>query len=468
MGIGQAAIAVAMTLRMARLSVADPIARAKLVRISDGLVIAIAVSLPWSTSATGVLLVFWLLALFPTLEWSHLRRELMTAAGGLPVLLVLLGVLGMAWAEVPLLERVKGLTGFFKLLVIPLLMVQFRRSDNGMRVFFGFLIACIALLIASWIVATWPDIPRGSRDPGVAVKAYIVQSAEFTICAAGLLYFVIEAARDGRWTTLMAPLILALAFLHDIFFIATSKTTLVILPVLILIYGARQFGPKGLVGAAAAGLAIAAALWTASPYLRDRVTSVFSQIEEFKYENKSTSTSERIVYWAKSLRFIEDAPLTGHGTGSVPEMFRRAASGYSGVWAEASSNPHNQTFAVAIQLGLLGTLTLWAMWVSHFLLFRGVGLVAWLGLVVVTQNFVGSLFNSFLFDFTEGWLYVLGVGVAGGMVLRQCDASSVARDNARVIDSRRSGAGRSFRASHEKTRNAKKRCGPRHVPRSWD
>ena len=74
MGIGQAAIAVAMTLRMARLSVADPIARAKLVRISDGLVIAIAVSLPWSTSVTGVLLVFWLLALFPTLGWSHLRR----------------------------------------------------------------------------------------------------------------------------------------------------------------------------------------------------------------------------------------------------------------------------------------------------------------------------------------------------------------------------------------------------------
>lgn len=165
MGIGQAAIAVAMTARMAGLSVTDPIARAKLVRISDGLMIAIAVSLPWSTSATGILLVFWLLTLLPTLEWPHLRRELMTAAGGLPVLLVLLGVLGMAWADVPLPERVKGLTGFFKLLVIPLLMVQFRRSDNGMRVFFGFLIACVALLIASWIVVIWPDIPKRLPRP---------------------------------------------------------------------------------------------------------------------------------------------------------------------------------------------------------------------------------------------------------------------------------------------------------------
>jgi len=58
----------------------------------------VAVSLPWSTSATGILLVLLLLALIPTLDWDGLRRELVTAAGGLPVLLVALGVLGMAWA----------------------------------------------------------------------------------------------------------------------------------------------------------------------------------------------------------------------------------------------------------------------------------------------------------------------------------------------------------------------------------
>jgi len=36
---------------------------------------------------------------------------------------------------------------------------------------------------------------------------------------------------------------------------------------------------------------------------------------------------------------------------------------------------------------------------------------------VVIQNIIGSLFNSHLFDFTEGWLYVFGVGIAGGMVM---------------------------------------------------
>jgi O-antigen ligase len=39
-------------------------------------------------------------------------------------------------------------------------------------------------------------------------------------------------------------------------------------------------------------------------------------------------------------------------------------------------------------------------------------------LLVVVQNIFTSLFNSHIFDFHEGWMYVIGVGVAGGMVMK--------------------------------------------------
>jgi hypothetical protein len=39
--------------------------------------------------------------------------------------------------------------------------------------------------------------------------------------------------------------------------------------------------------------------------------------------------------------------------------------------------------------------------------------------VVVVDNIVSSLFKSRLFDFSRCWLYVFGVGVAGGMALQQ-------------------------------------------------
>ena len=66
----------------------------------------------------------------------------------------------------------------------------------------------------------------------------------------------------------------------------------------------------------------------------------------------------------------------------------------------------------------MGCAVLYAMWFVHFLMFRGNGFAAWVGLLAVVQNIIGSLFNSHLFDFVPGWIYVMSVGVAGGMVLQ--------------------------------------------------
>jgi hypothetical protein len=88
----------------------------------------------------------------------------------------------------------------------------------------------------------------------------------------------------------------------------------------------------------------------------------------------------------------------GHGTGSIHSLFEKPAVGQTGAARVASTNPHNQTLAVAIRLGLVGVAVLWAMWIAHLLLFRGDSFAEWIGLVIVVQNIVGSLFNSHPFD----------------------------------------------------------------------
>src|SRR5438105_2447836 len=113
--------------------------RARLERAADLLAVAVVVSMPWSTTATSVLLVLWLVAVVPTLDWPAVRRELFTAPGGLPVLFSLLGVVGMLWADVPWRERLGGLDSFHRILFIPLPLAQFRRSGNGRWVMVGFL-----------------------------------------------------------------------------------------------------------------------------------------------------------------------------------------------------------------------------------------------------------------------------------------------------------------------------------------
>ncbi len=53
---------------------------------------------------------------------------------------------------------------------------------------------------------------------------------------------------------------------------------------------------------------------------------------------------------------------------------------------------------------------------------------------------IGSLFNSHLFDFTHGWTYVLGVGIAGGTVLKDLSSRQipVQKDNGKRFTTRKS------------------------------
>ncbi len=403
---------------------------ARLRDIADWLVVAIAVVLPWSTSALSILVVVWVLCLVPTLRLDDVRREILDPFGGLPVLLALLGAAGMLWADVSWSARFGGLSGFVKLAVIPLVTIQFSRSGRGETVLRAFLGACGLLLVGSIIVTIWPTFPHASLDRGVIVKAYILQSVEFTICVAALLDRAVLAFRTGRMRLGSVLLLLALAFLADVFFVISGRTAWVVMAVLIVVYGLKRSGWRGalvalLLGAVAAGL-----VWTSSPYLRHRVIGVYTESAASLEQGKVTSAGERIAFWTRSLEFIGSAPVLGHGTGSITEMFREAAKGQEGSLGVVSSNPHNQTFEVGIQIGLVGIAILWFMWIVHFAFFwRGTGFVAWLGLVVATQNIVGSLFNSFIFDFTEGWLYVFGIGMLAGMLRRQHAAGSVAESS---------------------------------------
>jgi O-antigen ligase len=317
----------------------------------------------------------------------------------------------VAWSE-----RYGGLEGFYKLLVIPLLLAQFRRSERGIHVVYGFFFSCTAMLLASWgLMALWKlwSVYVPGKIPGILVKDYIAQSSEFLVCAFGLLGFAAERWQKGHPRFALGALLLACLFLANIFYIAPGRTAIVIMPALLIICGFYYFGWRGIAAAIVAGAIIAAAAWAASPLLRGRVMVSFSEVQAYEKGGTPSSSAIRLELWKKSLGIIAAAPVIGHGTGSIAEQFGSA------VFGQQSVNPHNQVFAVAIQLGLIGTAILIAMWLAHLALFRGGGVIAWIGIVMVVQNIASAPFNSHLFDSFHGWLYAFGVGVLGGIALRE-------------------------------------------------
>src|SRR5450759_1341617 len=273
------------------------------------------------------------------------------------------------------------------------------------------------------------------RGPGVVAKDYITQSGIFQLCGFALAYVAADDwRRSRRWRAFILAG-LALLFFANIIYLASGRTELVLTPIFILLLGFRLSGWRGLIAGLVAGMVLAGIAWTSSAYMRGQLTSLITIWNTPDYTRAQltnlikgskldpgdvalASAGLRLEYYRKSIAVIMNAPIMGHGTGKIRARFEDVAAGETGVAGITTGNPHQQTFAVAIQLGLVGAALLCAMWITHLLLFRGAGVVPWLGLLVVVQNILGSSLNSNLFDFTQGWIYVFGVGVLGGAVLR--------------------------------------------------
>jgi hypothetical protein len=395
----------------------DPVAW---VTAADIFAVLTALALPWSTSLVAIFVLCWLGTVAWVLDYRVYFESLKRPICFLPIALFVLAAVGTLWSDASWAARLYAVGPAAKLLVLPGLFYHFERSTRGMWVFIAFLVSCALLMAMSWIVAFDPNLAlKSEAEYGVPVKNYIDQSQSFALCAVALAYPIITLLRANRILLAAVLTAVSLSFVVNMMFVAVSRTALVTMPIMLAVFAALHLKWRSNVVILCAAVLLAGLAWTISPQLRWTATTFVRDYQIYKELNQPTSIGLRLEFWQKSLRFFAEAPLIGHGTGSTRGLFEQAATGPKVlVSGQVIGNPHNQTLNVAVQWGVAGVIVLYAMWWFHLTLFRGEGLVAWIGLLVVVQNIFTSLFNSHLFDFHEGWMYVLGVGVAGGMVLK--------------------------------------------------
>jgi O-antigen ligase len=385
----------------------------------DIFAILIAFSLPWSTTLVGIFAAAFLVSMAPFLDVRAFLQSLKRPICVLPIALFVLAAVGTLWSNAPWGERLYAVGPSSKLLMLPVLLFHFERSARGVQVLTAFLVSCVLLMAMSWIVAFDPNLAlKSGAEYGVPVKNYIDQSQEFALCAVVLAYPVVALLRARRILPAVLLVAVSLSFVVNMMFVSVSRTALVTMPIMLAVFALLHLRWRSIVIILCVTAVFAGLAWATSPQLRWTTETFLRDYQIYKERNVPTSIGLRLEYWHKSLRFISEAPLFGHGTGSIRTLFEEAAVDQFGAAAEVVSNPHNQTLNVAIQWGAIGAVVLYAMWLVHLLLFRGAGLATWIGLMVVVQNIFTSLFNSHLFDFNEGWIYTLGVGIAGGTILR--------------------------------------------------
>lgn len=421
----------------------------------DVFAILTAIVLPFSTSLTAIFVVAMLIAWAPFLDLRAFLHSLRRPIAAVPIAFFALAVVGTLWSDAAWGTRLYAVFPTAKLLMLPVLFYHFERSGRGIWVMIAFLVSCTLLMIMSWAVTCAPYLtlkPAVDASRGIFVKNYIDQSQEFTLCAVALAYPVVQLSRAGKTWQALALCVISLGLIANMVFVVVSRTALVTLPILFAGFGLLHLRLRSnllMLGAAiAVGLvawlvpfgtiwsSVAPNLCAAHPLLKPEMTAARREMltspslewtfktfsrdyQLYEEEQVPTSFGERSTYWKYALKFIANAPLVGHGTGSSKGLYEQAA--HEPDWARGIRvfpNPHNQTLNVAIQWGVLGVVVLYAMWGVHLLMFRGGDFANWIGLLVVVQNILTSVFNSHIFDFHEGWMYVLGVGIAGGMVLK--------------------------------------------------
>jgi O-antigen ligase len=300
------------------------------------------------------------------------------------------------------------------------LMIHFSRSENGLKMLSAFLLSSLFLLVYSWASLVWPGLvwTNQYRLPGVPIKDSIYLSICFLISTCILMHLAIVMKEKGQNWHAAICLVIVLALLANLAFVANSRTAIVLLAFLLPLVGYQRYGWRGAATLLTVALLLGTVAWSTSSYFRMRLSSIIERtLHNVPADN--SSEAERIEFWRKSLALIEEAPAIGHGTGSIRSLFEKSQRGTKGAAAVVVANPHNQFFTVGLQLGTIGVTLLWLMWISHLMLFRGDGIVLWLGTLVVFENVLASAFNSHLSDFTAGWLYVMAVGILGGTVLKQ-------------------------------------------------
>jgi O-antigen ligase len=229
-----------------------------------------AFALPWSTTAVSVLLVVWLIVLFPTIGVRAFLASLKRPESFLPIVLFALALFGTLWADATWAVRFQGLHPAFKLLAIPLLLYHFGRSQRASWVFIAFFASCALVMGCSWVLYLEPGLSSASGAVGIPVRNYIDQSQEFSLCLFAAAPLLLTLIGENRRMLAWCCGGLLLGFYCNMMFVVIARTAFLYFPVLLVIFAVRYCRPRAMQFLVAAAV-VQALVWYASPNLRNRV-----------------------------------------------------------------------------------------------------------------------------------------------------------------------------------------------------
>jgi O-antigen ligase len=373
--------------------------------------------LPLTTAGTNVFLalaiLFWLASgrVGPAVAIVRTSR-----VAAFALLLLALLIVSAAYSSAPLSDQLDALAKARKLLYIPITASLFEDDAWWRRCLIALALAILVAIGVAFCLhwgllgaAIQARLQIGGDK--AAFKDYIVHGWFGALLVYGAVAVAALSWSNGRR---LAALAIAAIGALDILFFEQGRTGAVALFVLVPLAAAMHFGRRGLAAATALGVGAVAALLSAQNPLAARMKDSIQHARAYlaNPESEATSVGVRLAFYRYGLELIADSPVLGHGLGSIATEYGRLTSGHKGNTGTATANPHNEFINLGVQAGL-GATALYALLLlaiaRHSLRLaepeRSIGV----GLAVLMS--ISSLFNSSLWNFSEGFALAILAGL---------------------------------------------------------
>ena len=367
----------------------------------------ISINLPTKImSITNVLLiVFWLIS---GRYKEKIKIIIENPVSQITLGLILIYSIGMSYASVPLPESFKGLMHYQKLLIIPIIISCLTEEKFKNYALNAFLFSSIASLAISYL--KWGGIVPHT-DMGEGYTAFKNRIAGSIIMSFSMYLMLLKATHSSGKTKYLW-MFFALLAAGDIAFLMNGRTGQVLMLALLIWFSYELWGNKCIKYWLASILLGITVLYSLPELPKSRLTDVQTEINNHNIDGQQTSAGLRMEFYKNSLLAIKNNILFGNGTGSFGHEYELIAKQQNAITTNAT-NPHNQFLFTTEELGITGlfilSLFFYIPWHISYNLKDQFHKQAVRGLIITLT--IGSLFNSLLFDTSEGKFYCILIAV---------------------------------------------------------